>query len=87
MKTPLPQYNTGLPLAELVYIQAIRKEIEARLSNRYRKRIDHLVEANNELMKELEQWEKGKRPQEKATLSPEEEQIVRMPWLKEHTNG
>ncbi len=55
---PTPQYNTKLPLAELVYIQAIREEIEAKLSNRYRKRIDHLVEANNQLMKELELSEK-----------------------------
>ena len=51
------------------------------------KRINYLVEANNELMKELEQWERVGTRLEKATLSPEEEQIVRMPWLKEHTNG
>ena len=75
------------PLAELVYIQAISKEIEKRLSNRYLKRIDHLIGANNQLMKELEQWERVGKRLEKATdntLSTEEAQIVHMPWLKEH---
>ena len=75
-------------LAELCYNKAIREEIEERVSSKYLKRIDHLVGANNELMKELEQWERVGERLEKATddtLSPEESQIVRMPWLKEHT--
>ena len=76
-------------LAELCYNKALRKEIEERVESRYLKRIDHLVGANNQLMKELEQWERVGKRLEKATetdtpLSPEEEQIVRMPWLKEH---
>jgi|MEHZ01.5.fsa_nt_MEHZ011333640.1_2 demethoxyubiquinone hydroxylase (CLK1/Coq7/Cat5 family) len=72
-------------LATLVYTKAI----EDRVKSKYLKRIDYLVEANNELMAELEQWERVGERLEKATeedsLSPEETQIVRMPWLKEHT--
>ena len=41
-------------LASLVYIHAMRKEIEKEVESRYRKRINYLVGANNELMKELE---------------------------------
>ena len=41
-------------LATLVYILAMRKEIEKEVESRYRKRINYLVGANNELMKELE---------------------------------
>ena len=46
------------PLAELIYNKAIREEMEARVTAKYLKRIDYLVGANNELMKELEQYEK-----------------------------
>ena len=75
------------PLAELCYNKAIRKEIEERVESRYLKRINHLIGANNQLMKELEQWERVGKRLEKATdntLSTEEAQIVHMPWLKEH---
>ena len=44
-------------LATLVYIYAMRKEIEEEVKSKYSKRIDYLVNANNELMKELEQCE------------------------------
>jgi len=44
-------------LATLVYVLAMRKEIEKEVESRYTKRIDYLVNANNELMKELEQCE------------------------------
>ena len=44
-------------LATLVYVLAMRKEIEKEVESRYTKRIDYLVNANNELMKELEHWE------------------------------
>ena len=51
-------------LAKLVYDRAARKEIEKRrkeieekVKSKYLKRIDYLVEANNELMYELEQCE------------------------------
>ena len=40
-----------------VYILAMRKEIEKEVESRYTKRIDYLVNANNELMQELEHWE------------------------------
>ena len=43
-------------LAELVYNKAIREDIEKRVASKYLKRIDYLVGANNELMKELEQY-------------------------------
>ena len=45
-------------LAELCYVKAIREETEKRITAKYLKRIDYLVGANNELMKELEQYEK-----------------------------
>jgi len=45
-------------LAALVYNIAIKKQIEERVEAKYLKRIDHLVNANNELMNELEQCEK-----------------------------
>ena len=44
-------------LASLVYIHAMRKEIEKEVESRYTKRIEYLVGANNELMYELEQCE------------------------------
>ena len=44
-------------LATSVYILAMRKQIEEEVKSRYTKRIDYLVGANNELMKELEQCE------------------------------
>ena len=44
-------------LAELCYVKAIREDIEKRVASKYLKRIDYLVGANNELMKELEQYE------------------------------
>ena len=44
-------------LATSVYVLAMRKEIEKEVESRYTKRIDYLVSANNELMKELEQCE------------------------------
>ena len=75
-------------LAELCYNKALKENIEKEISAKYEKRINYLVGANNELMKELEQWERVGKRLEKATndtLSPEEKQIVHMPWLKEHT--
>ena len=49
-------------LAVSVYILAMKKQIEEEVKSKYLKRIDYLVGANNELMNELEQWERvGKR--------------------------
>ena len=45
-------------LAELVYYKAIREQTEKKITEKYLKRINYLVEANNELMKELEQYER-----------------------------
>jgi hypothetical protein len=74
--------------ADPVYDNGYKFQLRLTVKNeKMEKRINYLVEANNELMKELEQWERVGTRLEKATLSPEEEQIVRMPWLKEHTNG
>ena len=44
-------------LATLVYVLAMRKQIEKEVESRYTKRIEYLVSANNELMNELEQCE------------------------------
>ena len=49
--------NKHRHLAALVYDIALRKQIEERVEAKYSKRIDHLVNANNELMYELEQCE------------------------------
>ena len=57
------------PLAELVYIKSIKEQIEERLTSKYLKRIDYLVGANNELMKELEQWERVGKRLEKKTIT------------------
>ena len=56
-------------LATLVYVLAMRKEIEKEVESRYTKRIDYLVGANNELMQELEQWERVRKLDE---LAPDE---------------
>ena len=45
-------------LATLVYIRALREQIEKEAKSRYLKRIDYLVGANNELMDKLEELEK-----------------------------
>ena len=86
MKKKRTNNSSTKPLAELVYIKAIKEQIHKRVAARYKQRIDYLVGANNELMKELEQWERVRKVDELApdSLSPEESQIVRMPWLKEH---
>ena len=44
-------------LATLVYIHAMKKQIEEEVRSKYLKRIGYLVNANNELMYELEQRE------------------------------
>ena len=55
--------NEHKGLAEAVYYSKIKKEVEAK----YLKRIDYLVNANNELMKELEQSEKQRYEQYTTT--------------------
>ena len=46
------------PLAALVYYIGLKKQIEERVEAKYSKRIEYLVNANNELMNELEECEK-----------------------------
>ena len=45
-------------LATLVYVLALKKQIGEEVESKYSKRIEHLVNVNNELMNELEQGEK-----------------------------
>ena len=45
-------------LARLVYDKGLATKLKEYYKSKYEKRIDHLVGANNELMKELEQWER-----------------------------
>ena len=45
-------------LAALVYDIGLKKQIEERVEAKYSKRIKYLVNANNELMNELEECEK-----------------------------
>ena len=49
--------ETADQLATLVYIRALKEQIEKEVESRYTKRIEYLVNANNELMNELEQCE------------------------------
>ena len=44
-------------LATLVYDKGMKKELEESIRSKYEKRIEHLVGANNELMRELERYE------------------------------
>ena len=61
------------PLAELVYIKSIKEQIKEHYKAKYEKRIDYLVGANNELMRELEQWERVRKVDE---LAPDAEVIT-----------
>ena len=45
-------------LAVSVYVLTLRKQIEEEVESKYSKRIDYLVNVNNELMDNLEQCEK-----------------------------
>ena len=45
-------------LAHLVYNKALRAQIEEHYKAKYEQRIEYLVEANNELMQELEECER-----------------------------
>jgi len=45
-------------LAHLVYNKALKAQIKEHYRAKYEQRINYLVGANNELMRELEQYEK-----------------------------
>ena len=48
-------------LAISVYILSMKKQIKKEVESKYLKRIEYLVGANNELMKELEETKKSTR--------------------------
>mgnify|MGYP001368531557 FL=1 len=54
----LTKNDSSKRLAALVYDKALREQIEERVKSKYIKRIEYLVGANNELMRELEQYER-----------------------------
>ena len=60
-------------LAHLVYIKGLRAQIKEHYKAKYKSRINYLVGANNELMKELEQWERVRKLDE---LAPDTEVIT-----------
>ena len=64
-------------LATLVYVLAMRKEIEKEVESRYTKRIEYLVGANNELMKELEVCEGEIITVSKESIEEDETATVR----------
>ena len=45
-------------LAQLVYDKGLRAQIKEHYKAKYQQRINYLVGANNQLMRELEQYEK-----------------------------
>ena len=56
-------------LAHLVYEKGLRAQIKEHYKAKYEQRINYLVGANNELMQELEQWERVRKLDE---LAPDE---------------
>ena len=52
------QKMTNDNLAHLVYNKALKAQIKEHYRAKYEQRINYLVGANNELMRELEQYEK-----------------------------
>jgi hypothetical protein len=60
-------------LALLVYIKGLRAQIKEHYRAKYEQRINYLVGANNELMRELEQWERVRKIDE---LAPDAEVIT-----------
>ena len=44
-------------LAALVYEKGLRAQVKEEIESKYEKRIEYLIGANNELMKELEMFE------------------------------
>ena len=59
---------TNNNLAHLVYIKGLRAQIKEHYKAKYEQRIEYLVGANNELMSELEQYERVRKIDE---LAPE----------------
>ena len=55
-------------LATVLYIHEMRKQIEEEVKSKYLKRIDYLVGANNELMNELEQYDRHEKEHVKKVV-------------------
>ena len=53
-------------LETLVYNKGLRAQIKEHYRAKYEQRINYLVGANNELMRELEQWERVRKIDELA---------------------
>ena len=51
-------------LAHLVYDKGLRQAINEHYRSKYEKRIEYLVNFNNQLMKELEQYDDSLSPEE-----------------------
>ena len=58
------QKMTSNNLALLVYIKGLRAQIKEHYKSKYESRIKHLVNFNNQLMKELEQYDDSLSPEE-----------------------
>ena len=63
-------------LATVLYIHSMKKQIEKEVKAKYLKRIDYLVGANNELMKELERCESETVTVEKEHVKKVVEEVV-----------
>ena len=62
-----------ITLAQLVYEKGLRAQIEEYYKAKYQQRINYLVGANNELMRELEQWERVRKLDE---LAPDDAEVT-----------
>jgi len=51
-------------LAHLIYDKGLKLQIEEQAKSKYESRIKHLVNFNNQLMKELEQYDDSLTPEE-----------------------
>ena len=51
-------------LAHLIYDKGLKLQIEEQAKSKYESRIKHLVNFNNQLMKELEQYDDSLSPEE-----------------------
>ena len=61
--------NSSNYLARLVYDKGLATKLKEHYKAKYQQRINYLVGANNELMQELEQWERVRKLDE---LAPDE---------------
>ena len=60
--------TTTTTLAHLVYNKTQKASLKEHYKAKYEQRIEYLVGANNELMRELEEWERVRKLDELAPL-------------------